>query len=90
MNFLTVSKIYTVSRDGAVFVWSCSKDINDVEMKDKNYMDEGSGLKTFLKLYIPYIISNSLLILRLCIAHSFFVYKCPLMCTTLYETLIIT
>lgn len=39
------SKIYTVSRDGALFVWSCSKDIDDIEMKDKNNMDEGTGLK---------------------------------------------
>ena len=39
------SKIYTVSRDGALFVWSCSKDINDIEMKDKNNMNEDTGFK---------------------------------------------
>jgi cellobiose phosphorylase len=48
INFLTVVKIYTVSRDGALFVWSCSKEIDDITMKDKNNIDEDSGSKMFL------------------------------------------
>ena len=54
MNFLTVAKIYTVSRDGALFVWSCNKDIDELEMKDKN--NEDSGLKTFLKILYKYCV----------------------------------
>ena len=45
MNFLTVVKIYTVSKDGTLFVWSCSKNIDDITMKDKNNIDEDSGWK---------------------------------------------
>ena len=45
---MTFLKIYSVSRDGALFIWSCSKKVSDIEMKDNNSMNDDSGLKTYL------------------------------------------
>lgn len=39
-----MTQIFTVSKDGALFTWSCSKNIDDIRMRDRNNTDEDTGV----------------------------------------------
>lgn len=51
---LTFAKVYTVSKDGALFVWLCCKEMSDIKMKDQNEgeVENGSGLQYYFAVYL--------------------------------------
>lgn len=37
-----------MSQDGALFVWSCSKNMDDLKLKDRDQMEGDAGLRIVL------------------------------------------